>query len=199
MTKSSDRGASKKALLKKVEAAYLQIAKGGVRPTVAAIRDIVGGSYSTICPAVSTVKEKLEAERKQAEAIPDMPDEVKEIFDATWQHVYRLSNENSVAAQKSFAADLERKEAEISEREGVIKDLEKEIETLKQEMIDTRQSEHDAQLDASEQHRLRQNAENELSIMNAKLEERDLVLSRLLPHPGKQARSGEKPDARNPK
>lgn len=199
MTKSSDRGASKKALLKKVEAAYLQIAKGGARPTVAAIRDIVGGSYSTICPAVSTVKEKLEAERKQAEAIPGMPDEVKEIFDATWQHVYRLSNENSVAAQKSFAADLERKEAEISERDGVIKGLEKELEDLKQEIDEIRKSKHDAQLDASEQHRLRQNAENALSIMNAKLEERDLVLSRLLPHPVKQARSGEKPDARNPK
>lgn len=199
MTKPSDRANSQKALLKKVEAAYLQIAKGGARPTVAAIRDIVGGSFSTICPAVSTVKEKLEAERKQAEAIPGMPDEVKEIFDATWQHVYRLSNENSVAAQKSFAADLERKEAEISEREGIIKDLENEIETLKQEMIDTRQSEHDAQLDASEQLRLRQNAENKLSIMNAKLEERDRVLSRLLPNPENKARSAENADAKTAK
>lgn len=194
MTKGTDRGTSQKALLKKVEAAYLKIEKDGVKPTVEAIRGIIGGSYSTLCPAVRTVKERLEAERYQADVLPDMPDDVKEIFDAAWQRVYMLADANSVAAQKSFAADLERKDVELAEREDVIADLEKEVETLKRTMGDIRQSQHDAQLDANEQHRRRQNAENDLMIVTAKLEERDRVLSRLLPIPEKQARSGEEAD-----
>jgi len=194
MTQGTDRGTSQKALLKKVEAAYLKIEKDGVKPTVEAVRGIVGGSYSTLCPAVRTVKERLEAERYQADALPDMPDDVKDIFDAAWQRAYRLADETSVAAQKSFAADLERKDVEIAEREGVIADLETEVETLKQEVTDIREAQYEAQLDASEQRRLRQNAENEMMIMSAKLEERDRVLSRLLPIPEMQARSGEEAD-----
>ena len=194
---AQQNGRSRKAFLNKVEAAFVNIEKDGGKPTVEAIRGVVGGSYSTLCPAVRTVRDKLEGERHRSEALPDMPDDVSEIFNAAWQHVYRLADANGVAAQKSFAADLERKDTEIAEREGVIKDLEKDVEDLQKEMADIRKSENDAQLDASEQRRLRQKAENDLSIMNARLEERDLVLSHFLPDPEKHRRGAENAVAQN--
>ena len=180
---AQENGKAQKAFLNKVETAFLNIKKVGGKPTIEVIRGVVGGSYSTLCPAVRTVRAKLEGERHQSEALPEMPDDMKEIFNAAWQNLYRLAEANSVAAQKSFAADLERKNTEISEREGFIKDLETEVEDMEAETINIRQSAHDAQLEASEQRLLRQEAENELSIINAKLEERDLILSRLLPTP----------------
>ena len=98
MTKP-DPTALKKAFRNKVEKAYRQLETEGKKPTIEAVRQITGGSYSTLCPTVRAVKENREAERQQARALPDMPEDLKEAFEAACQHAYRLADENSVAAQ----------------------------------------------------------------------------------------------------
>ena len=182
MTKP-DREAAQKALLTKVDKAYRELETAGKRPTVDAVRQITGGSYTDLCPAVRTVKERRDAERQQARALPEMPDEVKEVFDAAWRHAYQVADANGAAAQKSFAAALESKDIEIEDREAVIAELETEVDTLKREMGDIRRSHHEAELEAREERRLREDAEAACSLLRAKLEERQSVLSRLLPHP----------------
>ena len=181
MTKP-DREAAKKALLTKVDKAYRELETAGKKPTVDAIRQITGGSYTALCPAVRTVKERRDAERQHARAIPEMPAEVKEVFDAAWRHAYEAADANGAAAQKSFSAALEGKDIEITDREGVIAELETEVDTLKREIGDSREATQEAQLEAREEHRLREDAEAACSRLRATLEERQSILSRLLPH-----------------
>ena len=182
MTKP-DREGAHKALLTKVDKAYRELETAGKRPTVDAVRQITGGSYTALCPAVRTVKERRDAERQHARSIPAVPEGVKEVFDAAWRHAYEAADANGAAAQQSFAAALESKDIEIAEREGVIAELETEVETLKREMGDIRRSHHQAELEAREERRLREDAEAACLRLRAKLEERQSILSRLLPHP----------------
>jgi chromosome segregation ATPase len=182
MTKP-DREAAQKALLTKVDKAYRELETAGKRPTVDAIRQITGGSYTALCPAVRTVKERRDAERQHARAIPEIPAEVKEVFDAAWRHAYQVADANGAAAQQSFAAALESKDTEIAEREGVIAELETEVETLKREIGDSRRSHHESELEAREERRQREDAEAACSLLRATLEERQSILSRFLPHP----------------
>ena len=178
-----DREAAQKALLTKVDKAYRELETAGKRPTVDAVRQITGGSYTDLCPAVRTVKERRDSERQHARAIPDMPAEVKEVFDAAWRHAYELADANGAAAQKSFAAALESKDIEIEDREAVLAELESEVDTLKREMGDSREATQEAQREAREERRRRQDSEAACSLLRAKLEERQSILSRLLPHP----------------
>ncbi|TDE36321.1 DNA-binding protein [Antarcticimicrobium sediminis] len=167
------------ALLKKVEKAFETLEKAGRKPTVEGIRGEIGGSYTKLCPAVRIVRERRAEDRRQAEAAPEMPDEVREIFETAWVQAHRVADEHNVAARKSFAEEIARKETEIEEREAALFNLEAENEKLERDLGAAQKIAHEAELRATKLEGLLGQRERDVEIANAKLEERDAILTPL--------------------
>lgn len=82
MPKKTDDRQITEAYLKTVDQTVSIIEKEGRNPTVEAVRGEIGGSYSKVCPALRIVRERREEKRRLAETTPDVPDTVRDLFEA---------------------------------------------------------------------------------------------------------------------
>lgn len=181
MPKQPQDTAPSESFLKDVEKAFDTLENAGQKVTVSAIRDATRGSMTKVCPAVRIVRERRETRRLEAEAVPDMPEEVREAFEAAWVQTYRVADDAAAAARKSYAERIAAKDGEIEEREAVILDLEAEKESLASELKAAKEAEYEARLAATKLEGIVGQYERDLQVANGKLEERDIILRAFLP------------------
>lgn len=177
MAKQTQDTAASEGFLKDVAKAFDALEKAGRKVTVHAIQNATGGSMTKVCPAVRIVRERRETKRREAEAVPDMPEEVREAFEAAWVQTYRLADEDAATARKSFAEKIAAKNVEIEEREAVILDLEAEKDSLTTELKAAKEAEYEARLATTKLEGIVGQYERDLQVANGKLEERDIILS----------------------
>lgn len=181
MPKQLNEAKLNETFLKDVEKAFNALEKAGQKITVQAIREKTGGSMTKICPAVRIVRDQRESKRREAEAVPDMPEEVQEAFEAAWVQTYRVADASAADARKSFADQIAAKDADIEEYEAVLFELEAEKEKLASELKAAKDAEHEARLSATELEGLLGQYERDLQVAIGKLEERDMILSAFFP------------------
>lgn len=179
MPKKTDERQITEAYLKSVDQTVSIIEKDGRNPTVEAVRGEIGGSYSKVCPALRIVRERREEKRRLAETAPDVPDTVRDLFEAVWSQVYRVADEAAAAARKSYSDELKRKDAEIEERETALVKVDTEKDETTQRLEQAKQVAHDAKLRTTELEGIIGAQERELAVLKGKLDERDLILKGL--------------------
>lgn len=179
MLKKKDNRNITETYLKIVDQAVDELEKAGLNTTVEAIRGEIGGSYSKICPALRIVRERRNEKHRLAETAPDLPEEVRELFEATWAQTYRVADEAAAAARRSYAEELGRKDAEIEEREAALAMLESERDAITAKLEEAKQVAHAAKLRMTELEGTVGVNERDLAILEGKLEERDLILKGL--------------------
>jgi len=181
MPKQLNEAKLNETFLKDVEKAFNALEKAGQKVTVQAIREQTGGSMTKICPAVRIVRDQRESKRREAEAVPDMPEEVREAFEAAWVQTYRVADTSAADARKSFADQIAAKDADIEEYETVLFELEAEKEKLASELKAAKDAEHEARLSETKLEGLLGQYERDLQVAIGKLEERDMILSAFFP------------------
>lgn len=178
MTKN-DKSKISESYLNTIEKIFDKLEKSGKKVTVEAVRGEIGGSLSKICPAVRMVRDRRAQRQHEAASVPEIPDAAAEIFEAMWIQVYRIADQAGVAARKSFADDLERKETEILELESAIQHLEIENGDLEKASEERQTSIEESRRRISELEAKVTTYERELAVATGKLEERDAILESL--------------------
>lgn len=180
LSQKNKNSTEEKALLKQIEKAFDEIEGSGRRATVVAIKERVSGSYSKLCPVIREVKARREQARQQAQAAPKMPEAVKDLFKNIWTQACRSADENDAVARKSLVEEIARKDSELKEQEAEILALEQEKERLESELIAANDTAHEQQQLRNELEGVLNQRDQELAIANAKLEEREAILSPLI-------------------
>jgi chromosome segregation ATPase len=107
-----------------VTKAIEDLERKGERPTAEAIRAITKGSFRDLLPAIRQAKAAREETRRALEQVPDMPAEVREVFEAAWSSAWRMADASAAEARKGFVARLEHAELEITDLQKLVGDVE---------------------------------------------------------------------------
>lgn len=134
---------------KKVRGAAIELEKGGIRITNAAIRErLGGGSFRDISPIVKAINAEKEARAKAESQVPDMPEEVAELTTAIWEAAYRAADEVAAADRRAHAEEVRALREEVAERENDIATVEEELDDAlaRAETAETAKAELEEQL-----------------------------------------------------
>lgn len=125
MTKRKKSAQAREA---RVEKAIREIEARGEKATVAVIKEALGGSFRDLCPAIKSVRIRLEAEREAAAATPDMPQELSDLAEAFWREAWREADRENADIRQVLLGERKARDEETAELEEALGSLEERLE-----------------------------------------------------------------------
>jgi len=108
------------------------------------IRDLIGGgSFTTINKRLDEWRVEREEKGLFRSTMPDMPDEVRDLWERVWQIADAQHHEVRDAwaqEKKRLSSDIEEQTTEIARLEGEVAKIQAELETMKRQVEEGRQA-----------------------------------------------------------
>ena len=112
---------------------------------VAEIREVIGGgSYTTITKRLAEWREERETSTLFRQTVPDMPDEVRRLWERMWQ----LADAQHDDVRDAWAQEKKKLSGELRERDVEIAKLESEVAQFEDDILALRQALEKAELAA---------------------------------------------------
>ncbi|MDV7145939.1 DNA-binding protein [Tropicimonas sp. TH_r6] len=167
------------ALKKEVAKAISKCEAERLNPSMKAVQQIVGGSYSDLCQAVREVKAEAKAREAANMAVPEMSQAVADLFDSVWTEAFTAADAPAAAARQTFLADLKDRDQQVLDLEEMLADLEMEKDKAlaRADAAEKQATKVDEKCRDNEE-RMR-DLEADLKTLQARLEDRASFLSEL--------------------
>lgn len=160
-----------------VFAAANQLAGTGEKPTLAAVRAITGGSFTTIGPLLSEWKAARDDAMKQPEPLPPaIADKLQRFVGDVWVTAMQLASDRLAAEHATVCAEREAMKAEVEEATSLADKLAAEADELQARTLIAEQATAKAEVELTKYREALQDAQRRTEVIEAKSDQLERMI-----------------------